>query len=59
MESIRRWDEAYEDLVEEELRTQELMRQRREEFKARAEEAALRVKKLEAEPHEAQPTPDR
>jgi len=59
VESIRRWDEAYEDLVEEELRTQELMRQRREEFKARAEEAALRVKKLEAEPHEAQPTPDR
>jgi hypothetical protein len=59
VESIRRWDEAYQGLVEEELRTQELMRQRREEFKARAEEAALRVNKLEAEPQEAQPTPDR
>ena len=59
VESIRRWDEAYQDLVEEELQTQELMRQRREEFKARAAEAALRVKKLEAEPQEAQPTPDR
>ena len=58
LESIRRWDEAYEDEVHEELQTQELMRQRREEFKARAEAAALRVKKLEAEPHEAPPTPD-
>ena len=58
LESIRRWDEEYHDKVHEELQTQELMRQRREEFKARAEAAALRVKKLEAEPHEAPPTPD-
>jgi hypothetical protein len=58
VESIRRWDEAYENQVDEELQTQELMRQRREEFKARAEAAALRAKKLEAEPHEAQPTPE-
>jgi hypothetical protein len=58
VESIRRWDEAYENQVSEELQTQELMRLRREEFKARAEAAELRVKKLEAEPHEARPTPE-
>jgi hypothetical protein len=58
MKSIRQWDEAYEDLVLEELKTQELMRQRREEFKTRAEAAALRVKKQEAGPDEAPPTPD-
>ena len=58
LKSIRQWDEKYEVMVEEELQTQELMRQRREEFKARAEAAALRVKKLEAEPDEAQPTTD-
>ena len=58
VKSIRQWDEAYEDLVQEELQTQELMRQRREEFKTRAEAAALRVKKLEAEPEEAPPPPD-
>ncbi|HJU57552.1 MAG TPA: hypothetical protein VJ774_02325 [Actinomycetota bacterium] len=58
LKSIRQWDDKYEDIVLEELQTQELMRQRREEFKVRAEAAALRVKKLEAEPHEASPTPD-
>ena len=57
-ESIRRWDEAYENQVNEELQTQELMRQRREEFKARAEAAALRVKKQEAELQDARPTPE-
>jgi hypothetical protein len=57
-ESIRRWDEAYENQVNEELQTQELMRQRREEFKARAEAAALRAKKQEAELQEARPTPE-
>jgi hypothetical protein len=58
LKSIRQWDEKYEGMVQEELQTQELMRQRREEFKARAEAAALRVKKLEAEPDEAPPTTD-
>ena len=58
VESIRRWDEAYENQVNEELQTQELMRQRREEFKARAEAAALRAKKQEAELQEARPTPE-
>ena len=58
MKSIRQWDETYEDIVLEEIQAQELMRQRREEFKARAEAAALRVKKLEAEPQGAPPTPD-
>jgi hypothetical protein len=58
VKSIRQWDEAYEDIVEEELQTQELMRRRREEFKTRADAAALRVKKLEAEPDEAPPPPD-
>jgi hypothetical protein len=58
LKSIRQWDEKYEGMVQEELKTQELMRQRREEFKARAEAAALRVKKLEAEPDEAPPTTD-
>jgi hypothetical protein len=33
------------------------MRQRRDEFKARAKEAELRVKKLEAELHEAPSAP--
>jgi hypothetical protein len=58
LKSIRQWDERYEGMVVEELKTQELMRRRREEFKARAEAAALRVKKQEAEPVEAPPTPD-
>jgi hypothetical protein len=58
MKSIRQWDEKYEDIVLEEIQAQELMRQRRQEFKARAEAAALRVKKLEAEPQGAPPTPD-
>jgi hypothetical protein len=58
LKSIVQWDEKYEDMVVEELQAQELMRQRREEFKARAEAAALRVKKLEAEPDQASPTPD-
>ena len=58
LKSIQQWEETYEDIVHEELDAQEQMRQRREEFKVRAEAAALRVKKLEAEPHEAQPTPD-
>jgi hypothetical protein len=34
------------------------LRRMREEFKARAEEAALRVKQREAEPHEAASAPD-
>ena len=58
LKSIRQWDEKYEGMVLEELQTQELMRLRREEFKARAEAAALRVKKLEAEPDQAPPPPD-
>lgn len=58
LKSIVQWDEKYEGLVVEELQAQELMRQRREEFKARAEAAALRVKKLEAEPDQASPTPN-
>ena len=58
MKSIRQWDENYQDMVDEELKTQELMRQRREEFKARAEAAALRVKKQDAELQEATPTPE-
>jgi hypothetical protein len=58
LKSIVQWDEKYEGLVVEELKAQELMRQRREEFKARAEAAALRVKKLEAEPDQASPTPN-
>jgi hypothetical protein len=58
MKSIRQWHEDYQGMVDEELKTQELMRQRREEFKARAEAAALRVKKQDAELQEATPTPD-
>jgi hypothetical protein len=38
--------------------SQEHLRQMREEFKARAEEAALRVKQREAELHEATSAPD-
>ena len=57
-ESTRQWPEGFQDVAREgDSQTQEMW-QRREEFKARAEAAALRVKKLEAEPHEAPPTPD-
>ncbi|MGA9161462.1 MAG: hypothetical protein WB297_11455 [Actinomycetota bacterium] len=61
-ESTGQWPEGFQDMFQDMARegdsqTQE-MRQRREEFKARAEAAAVRVKKLEAEPHEAPPTPD-
>ena len=58
VKSIRQWHEDYQGMVDEELKTQELMRQRREEFKARAEAAALRVKKQDAELQEATPTPE-
>jgi hypothetical protein len=58
LKSIRQWDDKYEDIVLEELQAQELMRRRREEFKVRAEAAAIRAKKLEAEPREASPNPD-
>ncbi len=50
---------ALDDVVDQDtpsegdVQSQELMRQRREEFKARAEKAELRVKKLEAELQEA------
>jgi hypothetical protein len=43
--------------LEGDVDSQESMRQRRDEFKARAKEAELRVKKLEAELHEAPSAP--
>jgi uncharacterized membrane protein YciS (DUF1049 family) len=43
--------------LEAEIESQELMRQRRDEFKARAKEAELRVKKLEEELHTAPSAP--
>jgi hypothetical protein len=45
------------EVPEADLETLELMRQRREEFKARAKEAELRVKQLEAQLHEARSAP--
>ena len=53
-------DEAVEevDAIDAGGDSQEHLRQMREEFKARAEEAALRVKQREAELHEATSAPD-
>ena len=61
-ESMRQWSEEFQDMFrdmasEGDSQTQEI-RQRREAFKARAEEAALRLKKLDAELHEAPAAPD-
>jgi len=53
-ESMRQWREEFQDMAHEgDFQTQESIRQRLEEFKARAKQAELRLKKLEAEPHEA------
>jgi len=62
-QSMGPWPEEFQEMFrdmarEDDSQTQE-MRQWREDFKARAEKAALRVKKQQAERHEAQPTPDR
>jgi hypothetical protein len=60
-ESIGGWPEEFEDVFQDMARegdaqTQE-MRQRREEFKTRAKQAELRLKKLDAELHEAPSAP--
>lgn len=53
-------DEAVDqvDALDADGESQDHLRQMREEFKARAEEAALRVKQREAELHEAASAPD-
>jgi uncharacterized membrane protein YciS (DUF1049 family) len=60
-ESMGQWPEEFRDMVRDMARggdaqTQE-MRQRREEFKNRAKQAELRLKKQEAELHEAPSAP--
>ena len=57
-ESTQQLSEEFQGMADEGDSHTQQMRQRREEFKARAEAAALRVKKLEAEHHQAPPTPD-
>ncbi|MCI0636129.1 MAG: hypothetical protein L0206_19770 [Actinobacteria bacterium] len=61
-ESMRQWPEEFQDMFHDMARegdsqTQEI-RQRREEFKTRAKQAELRLKKLDAEPHEAPSAPN-
>ena len=56
------WPEEFQDVFrdmarEGDAQTQE-MRQRREEFKKRAKQAELRLKKLDAELHEAPSDPE-
>jgi hypothetical protein len=60
-ESMQQWPEEFQDMFQDMARegdaqTQE-MRQRREEFKTRAKQAELRLKKLDAELHEAPSAP--
>jgi hypothetical protein len=60
-ESMGQWSEEFQDMFRDMARegdsqTQEI-RQRREEFKTRAEQAELRLKKLDAELHEAPSAP--
>ncbi len=57
-EPTQQVSEEFEGMADEDDPHTERLRQRREEFKARAEAAALRVKKPEAELQEASPTPD-
>jgi hypothetical protein len=59
--SMQQWPEEFRDMFQDMARegdaqTQE-MRQRREEFKTRAKQAELRLKKLDAELHEAPSAP--
>jgi len=61
-ESMRQWPEEFHDMFQDmasegDAPTQE-MRQRREEFKARAKQAELRLKKQDAELHEAPSAPN-
>ena len=61
-ESMRQWPEEFHDVFQDMAReggaqTQE-MRQRREEFKNRAKQAELRLKKQDAELHEAPSAPN-
>jgi hypothetical protein len=61
-ESMGQWPEEFQDMFRDMARkgdapTQE-MRERREEFKNRAEQAELRLKKLDAELHEAPSAPN-
>ncbi len=61
-ESMRQWPEEFQDVFRDMAReggaqTQE-MRQRREEFKNRAKQAELRLKKQDAELHEAPSAPN-
>ena len=61
-ESMQQWPEEFHDVFQDmasegDAQTQE-MRQRREEFKARAKQAELRLKKLDAELHEAPSAPN-
>jgi hypothetical protein len=61
-ESNPQWPEEFQDVFRDMVRggdaqTQE-MRQRREEFKNRAKQAELRLKKLDAELHEAPSAPN-
>jgi len=62
-EPMRQWPEEFQDMFrdmarEGDAQTQE-MRQRREEFKTRATQAELRLKKLDAELEEAAPNSER
>jgi hypothetical protein len=57
-EDGRELDADLDEALDEGGDSQEHLRQMREEFKARAEEAALRVKQREAELHEATSAPD-
>jgi hypothetical protein len=61
-ESMGQWSEEFQDMFRDMARegdsqTQEI-RQRREEFKTRAKQAELRLKKLDAELHEAPSAPN-
>ena len=61
-ESMGQWPEEFQDMFRDMARegdapTQE-MRERREEFKNRAKQAELRLKKLDAELHEAPSAPN-